>query len=298
MNLLVVGKAKSGTTIISKTIQASAGVEHYHLEKRKLQFFESQHLAQPLLVKLLFEDWGRRSNLLRGICLNEATLRFGKVVLIVRDPRDVLVSLLMFRSAQLLADLPDEATDEWIELLRCKESFPRQQRVAVLFSQLGRIAGVNLEFARLVRSFLPWFNFVRDLGRKNVFCLKYEDFMRGRLQGLEAYLGFPIAADREVGAYVNTPRTRGVDNWKEFFMPADLDQVDGLIGARMRQLGYEDWELGRAAPLVPEFYSDYVLKVIGNIRARRPAPALLSPAALQADADIAAGNASSHSCPS
>ncbi len=268
MNVLVIGKAKSGTTIISKTIQKSCGAEHYHLEKRKVQFFENSRLEQPLVVKLLFEDWSSRPNLLRGVCLNEAAITFNKVVLILRDPRDVLVSLLMFRSAQLLATLPDSQLDAWLSLLWQKEQDPGSIRVSTLYAELGRLTGTSMDLGRLARNFLPWFRFARDMGKRGAHCLKYEDFIGCRLQTLESYLGVPLTDVREVDAYVNTPRTLGVENWKEFFTPQDIAQVNTSIGTHLSSLGYGDSKLAPAGSLKSDFYSGYVLKVVGNIRAR------------------------------
>ena len=119
-NVLVMGKAKTGTTVISKTIQKSLpGEVEYHLEPRKTDFFASAKLLQrdcSHVVKVLFEHWGNRPNLRYAIVYGETGVAFEKVVFIVRDLRDELISRLLYwaRPHSRNSILKDQQIEQWI----------------------------------------------------------------------------------------------------------------------------------------------------------------------------------------
>ena len=99
LNVLVMGPAKTGTTVISKTIQHSLPGAQYHLEPKRALFFErGAHLRSKSsqVVKIIFEHWAQAPRLRSAIVHNELSLKFDKLVAIVRDPRDELLSRMMY----------------------------------------------------------------------------------------------------------------------------------------------------------------------------------------------------------
>ncbi len=69
MNVLVIGKAKTGTTVISKTIQATLGEGcEYYLEPQDVSFFDNDQFLDKKthrVVKIIFEHWDSRPALSR-----------------------------------------------------------------------------------------------------------------------------------------------------------------------------------------------------------------------------------------
>jgi len=93
MNVLVIGRAKTGTTVISKAIQKSLPSACYHLEPKSICFFEhGAHLEEEnaKVVKIIFEHWIESRRLRDAFMYNETRLKFDRVIAIRRDLRDEL----------------------------------------------------------------------------------------------------------------------------------------------------------------------------------------------------------------
>jgi hypothetical protein len=264
MNVLVIGPAKTGTTVISKAIQYSLGDADYHLEPKRIRFFEQgPHVEseRPQVVKLIFEHWEKTPRMRNAVVHNEATLKFDKVVCTVRDPRDELLSRMLYVILPYTnrhGYCPD-VVGQWVALLQRKERAPREVSVSYMLERFEELAGVRgLAF---VFSLQRYSQFLKA-NSKRVFVLRYEDFMQGRLDALEAYLGIKLSDQRDVGDLSRVTRTRAFDNWKRWFTPEDVVTFRDRLATVMQDFGYEDWELEQPEALDPEHGSLYVLRLI------------------------------------
>ena len=97
MNVLVVGKAKTGTTVISKAIHQALPGARYHLEPKAASYFEEHGGGGGSdIVKIIFEHWGGRPADRDALVDNRLAMRFDRRVFIVRDPRDEAISRLLY----------------------------------------------------------------------------------------------------------------------------------------------------------------------------------------------------------
>lgn len=274
MNILVIGKAKTGTTVISKTLHHSLVDAHYHLEPKRIRFFGREYPAtESHVVKLLFDHWETRPHLRDAILFDETELKFDKKIAIIRDPRDELISRLFFIARNLAAQgAAQEKMERWIDFLRHKESNPQAVSVHEMMAELNRLFGTSVEpKPKLAMAYLKW---IQGMGER-VYVLKYEDFMQGKLDGLSRYLGMPLSDNRDVGELAYTQRSSDIFNWKRLFTEDDVSMLKPAYADLLDQAGYTDWELEPQTSLDPAIGSEYVRRITKAVfeQARQPGEA-------------------------
>ena len=269
---LVVGLAKTGTTVISKTIQNSAGIRNYYLEPKTISFFESYaQTADDGVVKIIFDHWNDRRRLLNAIMHNELNDGFrGQHLHHARSPRRDDQPLELCGFSRIFR--PDAETPGTpgigSKLFRRKETepdFSLRELIDILRDRFGvRItdasATVSRQYATYVGNLAP--------GRKTL--IRYEDFLSSNLD--DHPLKSLFAGSREVGADLQRTRRSGdSDDWKAFVTPADLDWLNDTLAHSIDALGYErDVEVGGTPD--PENCSLYVERIIAEAQQLRSAP--------------------------
>jgi len=267
MNVLVVGKPKSGTTVISKVIQKSLPPQtRYALEPSTLEFFAQPAPPGGIVVKTLFDMWRGRRNELSSVVANAAPMTFDKRCFTLRDPRDEAISYLLYYAMGLKRRGDDpRKLGEWVEFLREKEAAP----LAVSFlDMVRRLDGLfGLGFLKTLSSWggldEGYSRFLFNL-RTDHYVMRYEEFIAGETRGLGRYLGVPVSEDRDVGSRLaNTKRSARAGNWKRYVTPEDIAFFRRHEGALAR-LGYEDWELTPVDSIPESEMSGYVAMLIAN----------------------------------
>jgi len=226
MKVLVVGKAKTGTTIVSKSIETSLnGKAEYYLEPKFFSFFEGEEWSQKQahqVVKIIFDHFKLRKHMLNAILHNEGDLKFDKLIFIVRDPRDELISRTMYiiyPEKFSPAGVSQVQFDEWLERIREKEKNPQDIPFAVLFDDLNRILNGRFKmtgedmFKKVLRESLYYFKFVK-LFKSTHYILRYEDFISQQFQGLCNYMDLNIIEQNNLGDLERTLRSKTSNNWK------------------------------------------------------------------------------------
>jgi len=266
MKVLVVGKAKTGTTIISKTIEKSIGEKcEYYLEPKEICFFERDYNSKidNIVVKIIFEHWNDRPRMRNSFINNEAKLKFDKIVAILRDPRDEMISRLMY----LVKPISDSRKvtksekDQWIEVLNEKEESPSSISFLEMCQQFDKIFKTNQVEAlpRIVSQ--PGYSNVLN-NNKGIHVLKYEEFIENKITKLESYLGFELVEERSVGELDRTRRSQKYNNWKNVFIESDVEYYKNKIKKALEYGGYDDWELERKEKLDSTEYSLYIDKLL------------------------------------
>ena len=133
MKISILGLAKSGTSAIYKSILTSLekekGEAQGYFEPKTLG--EVQHISKSgknSVTKVMFskrEQCGYNPNL------------FDKNVFIVRDPRDIIVSSLLYRFNSFDARKRKNKFEEIIRLLEKKELSPHSVAIKDIFDLLG-----------------------------------------------------------------------------------------------------------------------------------------------------------------
>ncbi|MDH4169225.1 MAG: sulfotransferase domain-containing protein [Acidimicrobiia bacterium] len=256
MRVLILGEAKSGTTMLHRAICDALGTPP------EQSFFEPEDLgeldldAEDLVAKKLLGN-------LRG-SEKKLFLDFDRRVLLVRDPRDRFVSWLLYDIHGRAADLEPEKIAKFIEMLRKKEEDPSEVPFLRLTHAYWRLTGNDL-LSALARSTAR----MNDLlGRfRDLFeVVQYELYVAGESSRLEIYLGVDELGTPDVGPDLQrVVRTKGSGDWKHWFTDRDLLWLRPMVSGVLRRQGYpRDWELAEHQEIDPEHCSRYVERLVAS----------------------------------
>lgn len=275
MNVVLLGKAKTGTTASAMAIASALPDCRVVMEPKDLGFLRderrtfrdlisSRARVKHRVVKIIFEHWRGRHDELKDLICDRSALKVDRVVVITRDPRDELISRLHYGLYNHLlnhANTDPSAVEAWIELMRCKERDPGGVTVLSMLTRYDELLRPHVRPRRAFARYASVFeSFVESLDGA-CHRLRYEDFVQGKWDALSGYLGFrPLNAD--VGKSLQrVSRTRTAGQWKQFFTPDDLCQYRKTCGAHVARLGYDDWELEPVSSLNPQEHSDYLVRL-------------------------------------
>ena len=213
MHYLVAGQGKSGTTALFACLEQSLpGPLHTSFEPRK-----------PEQIAAVFAATGVANTLskVKLQYLDEETVdigRFDRTVLIVRDPRDMLVSRLLYGFYEFQQHGLAAEYDAACVLLAQKVDDPESIGVYDLLVRLAELQGRKpATGAKAQRR--P----VQFAQQHDPFVLKYEDFVDKRLDALEAWLGFDVVREIDVGDRLRrVERSKSYGEWPEWFTADDL----------------------------------------------------------------------------
>jgi len=267
MKILVLGKGKSGTTILLHMIGEAfpecrrvVGGFHRHVRSRK-----SAHPGahDSLVCKFTYNEEKGRS--FDSLLWHAAVEKYDKKIWIARDPRDNAVSAALYRwharhgkiRRQFRACLP---------LVQQKERDPR----SVAFHEIYRFSGepggpqtieqlVATEQARYARMC----SFVRGLSA-DWFVVRYEDLMDQDFAGLSAYLGRGVRPDVKLPpAHQVRARTKSYGDWQNWFLEQDVALFGPIYKPYMDLLGYDssDWRTHPNPTIDPAVASEYMKRL-------------------------------------
>jgi hypothetical protein len=260
----VLGNAKTGTTGLFNSIRAPLREQH----PDALLLFEPRSSALDLLTRhevpyaLLAKAMINKNGLAIGYDA------FNRHVLIARDPRDTLVSQLLYLPLQPHGVRGGGAAnlDAMLDALRAKELDPTSSSFREVF-ELG-IRLMDRDPAWSWDKYLERFTVAERINDTyECFVLQYEDFTDRRLDGLSSYLGLlvePVVPDRVEDLNGHVVRTATHGEWRNWFVERDVDFFRPLFKTYMDAFGYDDdWTLAEHPVIPPETATGYVL-------ARRP----------------------------
>ena len=263
--IVIFGPYKSGTTALFYKIKNSLqGDIRTLFEPDEYVPVEGDDKRWVLAKTILGVEDGPR----RVKC--ETFMEFQKKVCLVRDPRDLVISGMLFTIQQepsLYND--DESMLKILKILRQKEKSPESISVCGLFRYIIE-ASANHRFEDVVGWIARQYRWLLEFERQlqNHFLLKYENFVDGKTKGLEDYLGLPLKGKGVVDAvHDHVPRTMGYNNWKNWFLEADIDFFKPLFEEYIRYYGYAGgWELNRRKMIPVEHCSEYVERTVNKKR--------------------------------
>ena len=272
---LVVGTCRGGATVVATVIQRSVANAHLLADPRRIVLFEQlSRVAVPSIVKLRYEDWMRRPFLLDGIARGESGFAPEKIVAVVRDPRDGLLSALMFRAGECVLDGASERqVDEWLSVVREKEADPQRHSITGLTRKFDRIFGIDDTVDTFFRTFLAYSDWIAQHGDR-VHALKYEEFMADNTGELAGYLGIELSRERTLDPRLQRlRRTSAPGGWRAAMVPEDAAYLNNRYGAALARHGYDDWNL-RPGKLDPTEGSAYIRRITEEaFQARQAKPA-------------------------
>lgn len=281
MRIVIYGLAKSGTTALFYLLKnalppdAVCLFEPHAFDPRAVERGRLRRLlrgrSEPdVLAKVLAFRPNRPADV-------ESFASFDKQVLIVRDPRDRLISRLLYAVYHSTFYNCDEALRVLLELLRRKEADPRSVPVGELLETFARLNGDEfsraawvLEYVRhSVRAPLDFHDCHPAL-----FVCKYEEMVERRLGALEEYLGRRLDGNADVPAeHRRVVRTKAHGKWRDWLTPEDVEWLHPALRPYLeRYYGGADWDLNARQSIPAEFGSDYIKRIVNERRASEGLP--------------------------
>lgn len=249
MKVIVTGIGKTGTTGLATMIANAFGVPYIHEPKAK-QVYRKLWNCGSAVVKINI------------YYINDKLFDpFNKKVLLHRDPRDRFISGLLFNLISLKHKPDPDRVTRSIECLQKKESDPTSLSVRELFERLY-VPYLN-EFSPQQHIQLYDDMIAFSKAHPDYFSYKYESWIDGELVPLEEYLETKLEG---VSAEVPTPqqkvvRTKKYGDWKNWFLPEDVEYFKPLFQKYMDHCGYHDWTLSESPVIPSQFSSEYVRKL-------------------------------------
>jgi hypothetical protein len=265
LKIAIFSKYKCGSTALFHLLSQARRFEQKLFEPGSFP----DRLAQSVLAKVILEP---DSPL-------EPYLAFDYRLYLVRDPRDWLVSGLLF----LLQQSPEiyaceKASHEILSLLETKERTPRALPFCELLSTtLSFLPGHGLErFRSWLVSYHRWIFEFEDKARS--LRVRYEDMIGGNLGPVSDYLGLPLG--RLDGSspieYPHVFRRGGAGDWRHWFSQQDIELFRPVITDYIVRYEYsEDWRLASSPEISPQHSSLYARRVINRRRELNGMPPML-----------------------
>ena len=273
-HILIVGTAKSGTTAVYKSIKDSMG-------ERLVSYFEPnasdfnaalRSRKKEILVKITLIDRPLYKNLYDDIN------HFDKQVMIIRDPRDILISNLLYNVRWMRFAQDPIRLNKFMAAIKEKEANPQSHSVIDLYQLRDQLESEVMETWESPRSWHDEYNdyaiAVRMIEKnKDIFVLSYEDYVDSKLDALSAYIGTDIKGNADVSKLTekhsvkksvrNIARSKTYGNWKNWFTQEDIETFRPLFQPLMDKVGYkDDWTLNTKQIILPERASLYIKKII------------------------------------
>ena len=256
MRCLVVGQAKSGTTALFSSISQAMDNPTLYFEAPASTIGEP---AANAVAKIIIEH-ELPETILR------LAARFDHRILLVRDPRDNLISRLMYTLAGTPKALGDDLfLLEFLALLRQKQSAPASVDTMRL---LAMLSGVPEGFLNIILSHIRRFTDFTECIDKSWLVVRYERMIAGDLGDLSAALGVTVSGQVEVDPhYARVARTRGAGDWRHWFTARDIVRLRPVFTPLLGRLGYDDdWELSPEPQIMPEHSWGFLLRLIDERR--------------------------------
>ena len=260
--VLIVSTGKSGSTALFFRLKKSLGPETVGLfEPEAITPALLDDAAQhPVVCKVILP--------VEGDVLEQLGNLFSKRILLVRDPRDVLVSALLYLSGYHFAwKRSESAIRDAVRLVERKESHPDEYSVLGLLEALWD----DFDRKRFAEQLDTLTSQVIDIadGPHPYFVYKYEDLIAGNLAALEKFLGIPVVADDSIDPrFRRVVRTKQAESWRDWLLEEDERYLRPLFADFMRRFHYplDDWTPRAKRVILPEHGSRYFIKVINERR--------------------------------
>ncbi len=199
-------------------------------------------------------------------------MAFDKKIYIIRDPRDRIISALLYLIQWSSNDYDtiynnDRKLQEIMTLLKRKEADPESLPMIRIFEQII-LTIFNFTLEELC-------NWMADLYHKlfefedqldGSFTLRYEDFVDDNIGALEDYMNLSLHGQAVVAdMYSEITRTKGYGEWPNWFLEEDIDYFRPILSNYIRRHGYSDnWLVNKRKSINPDYCSRYVERTVNR----------------------------------
>ena len=252
MRVLIVGEGKSGTTALLRSVASALG--------EPAELFEPADLVaadispDPLVAKKLLLSWSDAES--------EALPRFDKHVLVIRDPRDRLISHLLYDAYNRGPRMTADQRSRWLDVLGTKLDQPEKVPVLRLIDVWWQVSGADLMNAhfRALQRIMAFEQRFQEL----FHLTSYESYVQGDFDRLSEYLELPIETATVKETEARVLRRAAVGDWRSWFTPIDIAAFRPTTERWLRRAGYgrNDWKLADQPDLDAESTIDYVANLL------------------------------------
>ncbi|MDC0157408.1 hypothetical protein OAK38_06585 [Verrucomicrobia bacterium] len=188
--------------------------------------------------------------------------RFDQVMGLVRDPRDNLISRLLFRMVSPAFVGNGEVYNDMLPLFEEKVENPDSISVCDLFSQMEKTKLMEPMIQNRARENLDLF---MDWHSNSPDCIiyKYEEFVRGNYDkiALITQRVNEVDATPVETIYPQIKRSGKTGDWRQWFLQSDVEFFRPRFSKYMKIYGYEDeWDLPEKQRIDRSTSIDYVRK--------------------------------------
>ena len=262
---LVVGLAKTGTTVVARTLQRTLQIPNFCMEPKDLAKIEQAADCERLVVKIIFDHWQDRLDDLAQVCGRGSTALVPTVIFVIRDPRDELISRLYYFPYSFFSSRPSRAEQRasCIALFERKEASPETLGLLDMQEELWRMfeSGffgpglLHRRYAEFVQGFV-------DSSGDNTYLLRYEDFISRAIP--QPPLQDMLSGAQEVHQLERRVlRSASSGAWNAFFTDRDTAFYNQHFEAFLLKFGYSlERRVGAGPPISNTTGSEYVARLI------------------------------------
>jgi hypothetical protein len=258
VKILVAGEMKTGTTVTFFAI-AKQFPEYITGFEPTLEYTDSIINSDNILVKSLVNTDPTKLSANTDF---DYYSKFNKRIFIIRDPRDSIISLILYAGGFHKAKLNNRNIEKCQDLLKEKETY---NSVSVL--EIWKTL-FNLKDEKQIIDILT--SSSRSMERLTLkydhLLIKYEDFIQGKTESLSKYLNCgSLDTNADVDIYSRVARSKSFNNWKNWFTAEDIEFFKAFLDPYINYFGYENsWETNKTPIIEPKHCSEYFSKLINE----------------------------------
>lgn len=267
---LILGTAKSGTTALFYAVRAA-------MSRATGQDLKGRFAPRDMdAFRRYFQSSGDPVFLCKALLgptirgMQRAVDRFDRRIVLSRDPRDNIVSRLLFMPPRLLFETDESKCGAYVDLIRKKQADPGSLSILSILRQLESMAG-RRDLPKNFRdgATLPA-KVIRDHG-DSFWMFGYDELIEGRFERLNAFLGVEVTPEFEVdGQHGYVSRSKGSGEWRSWFLAEDIDYFVCEVADDYVAMGFDPSETADPnAQINPKTGSDYVQKQVDRLIASR-----------------------------
>ena len=276
--IVIYGNSKTGTTACFLKIKNSLPKEPRKLFEQPLYIPHPEDNNKPVLAKVIIPPdpnlyilkvpgAKKSDNLKQKVEIGIESFKcFDKKILLLRDPRDRIVSGTLFLPQERKEIYGNQKQLELVlRIIRQKEKNPRSVSLLKILSTILQKDDASIK--NILKSIINrHHNYIFDFEKKveNLVKWKYEDMIVGNDKHIEKYLGIEILPKPpEEKKFDYVARSKSSGDWKHWFTPKDVKFFTALIDKYLQHFRYETkWHLPSQPYIKPEHASEYISRTV------------------------------------
>jgi len=259
LKVCILAMAKSGSTALFQAIRTRmSGEVVERFEPKTLDDVRGYKREQQVLTKVMPLSRDDAGN------WEEGFRHFDHRLVLVRDPRDLILSGMFFKPQGEKSTLwhDDDQLDGLIRRLKMKIDAPEAHN---MFGEVMDDFSANRS-AKIATNYQKLQEQIRDGGR----LIMYDDLVTGNLDSLWQDLRLPREPLKSDNRWNHVPRTKASGNWRRWIRAADVatlrPHVDPVL--QMFEGLDQNWDLAKSPLLTPAESIDYIVKTVNMTRRR------------------------------